>query len=56
MACPNCGEEFEGDRCPHCGPRSHSKLSNLVAILVTAVVSLVFIPSWPSWVLVEPMA
>ena len=34
MTCPNCGREFEGERCPQCGRPAHSSSGRTTAIIL----------------------
>ncbi|CAN5641786.1 hypothetical protein BH11ARM2_BH11ARM2_25390 [soil metagenome] len=41
MKCPNCGEEFEGRRCPHCGhPDGGSTFNRILAVVVVVFLAL----------------
>ena len=34
MTCPNCGQEYEGARCPHCGRPSSNAANRVVAVVI----------------------
>ena len=39
MTCPNCGQEFEGARCPHCGrPKAGSGGRNAAVVVAVLLV------------------
>jgi hypothetical protein len=40
MTCPNCGQEFEGNRCPNCGRPTTSTGSRIAAALVVILLVL----------------
>jgi hypothetical protein len=34
MTCPNCGQEFDGGRCPHCGRPTSNTGSRIAAVFL----------------------
>ena len=42
MNCPNCGREFEGDRCPNCGTPAARTGGRIGAVVVVLFLTLPF--------------
>ena len=40
MVCPNCGQTFEGDRCPNCGHPVASKGARIAAVVLAVLIVL----------------
>ena len=34
MTCPNCGQEYEGARCSHCGRPSSNTANRVIAVIL----------------------
>lgn len=34
MTCPNCGSEYQGDRCPNCGRPASSSGGRIAAVVI----------------------